>query len=437
MTSQDFSEEGTRWGLSRRTVLKATAVGSIGLGGLTGFSGSAAAAPGDVLGDVSLPSSGPGVGITFTGQHVIVIDGLGGTTMDLYDPVQSGSAPLASTKSIQDGGGNPVTLSAITWDPTRTRLWGANSSGDVYLVDIQDPTDGSQDAIATLEFNANHPQQSDRLVDGLAYDGRSDTIWYSPDVVSRVFEFQPDGTKVGEVTPKKADGSDVVRVSGVAVGADKGGRRTLYIGENQEFTNGNILRVFADDGSHISDFAVSTEFRVEDIVCNPLTYAPDEAILVKDAFEGRYRAFEVEPDTCPLPGLQVPVDIKPTSCPNPLNVKSKGVLPVAILGTADFNVSDVDPSTVTLEGVSPLRWNLEDVATPFEPVVGREAADDCTTAGPDGFVDLTFKFDTQAVVDALGPVNDGDVLVLSLEGELTDGTNFSGEDVVEIKKKGK
>jgi len=38
------------------------------------------------------------------------------------------------------------------------------------------------------------------------------------------------------------------------------------------------------------------------------------------------------------PTIEVPVDIKPTSCPNPLNVKSRGVLPVAILGTADFDV---------------------------------------------------------------------------------------------------
>ena len=63
-----------------------------------------------------------------------------------------------------------------------------------------------------------------------------------------------------------------------------------------------------------------------------------------------------------------PIDIKPQSCPNPLNVKKKGVLPVAILGTADFDVNEVDPATVELEGVAPLRWDWEDVATPDWPL---------------------------------------------------------------------
>jgi len=142
--------------------------------------------------------------------------------------------------------------------------------------------------------------------------------------------------------------------------------------------------------------------------------------------------------------LDVPVDIKPTSCPNPLNVKSKGVLPVAILGTADFDVTQVDLESVRLtygeDGVkiSPLRWALEDVATPFVPFTGKEDCLDCTTAGPDGYLDLTLKFDMQEVVAALGEVNDGDCLVLQLTGKLNDGTTeISGEDVVRILKKGK
>lgn len=100
------------------------------------------------------------------------------------------------------------------------------------------------------------------------------------------------------------------------------------------------------------------------------------------------------------------MDIKPTCCWNSLNVGSKGVLPVAILGTEDFDVSRVDPVSVQLEltdsNVTPLRWAMEDVATPFEPYTGKQNAFDCTTAEPDGYMDLTFKFDTQEVVAHLG-----------------------------------
>jgi hypothetical protein len=141
----------------------------------------------------------------------------------------------------------------------------------------------------------------------------------------------------------------------------------------------------------------------------------------------------------PGDGIEIPLDIKPTSCPNPLNTNSKGVLPVAILGTEDFDVTQIDPASVRLEGVAPLRWASEDVATPFEPYTGKgDCLADCTTDGPDGFLDLTLKFETQAVVAALGGVNDGDCIVIGLTGNLKEefgGTPIVGEDVVVIRSK--
>jgi len=41
---------------------------------------------------------------------------------------------------------------------------------------------------------------------------------------------------------------------------------------------------------------------------------------------------------------------------------------------------------------------------------------DCTTAGPDGYLDLSLRFQTQAVAAALGPVFNCQVLVLELTG---------------------
>ena len=125
--------------------------------------------------------------------------------------------------------------------------------------------------------------------------------------------------------------------------------------------------------------------------------------------------------------IEVAVDIKPQSCPNPLNVKGKGVLPVAILGTEDFDVTQIDPATIELEGESPLRWALEDVAT---------LSEECTTDGPDGYLDLTLKFDAQEIVAALGDVSGGDVVILILTGNLSSGESIDGEDVMIIIKKG-
>jgi hypothetical protein len=143
-------------------------------------------------------------------------------------------------------------------------------------------------------------------------------------------------------------------------------------------------------------------------------------------------ALELELET------EVDLDVNPTSCPNPLNVKSKGVLPAAITGSETLDVNDIDVATLRLEGVSPLRSAIEDVAAPFaSDIQDPPERDDCTTDGPDGFTDLTLTFDTQAIVAALGAVNDGDVLVLTLTGELLDGTPIEGQDVVWLKQKGK
>jgi hypothetical protein len=153
-----------------------------------------------------------------------------------------------------------------------------------------------------------------------------------------------------------------------------------------------------------------------------------------------FAVFDVPEPPNPVPE-PVAIDIKPGSCPNSLNSKSKGVLPVAILGTAEFDVNEIDPATVRLAGVAPLRWDFEDVATPYEPFTGKQDCTfDCTEMGPDGYMDATLKFDTQEVIAALGEaVLDGACLVAQLTGNLREsfgGTEIVGEDVIRINCKG-
>ena len=134
----------------------------------------------------------------------------------------------------------------------------------------------------------------------------------------------------------------------------------------------------------------------------------------------------------PVPST-ISIDIKPQSCPNPLNVKSKGVLPVAILGTADLYVTDIDITSLRLNGVAPVRSAFEDVTTP----TGTDPCD-CLELSGDGSEDLTLKFDTQAIVAALGDVQNGEEILLMLTGMLQDGTTeIQGSDCVVIKGKRK
>jgi len=142
----------------------------------------------------------------------------------------------------------------------------------------------------------------------------------------------------------------------------------------------------------------------------------------------------------------VAVDIKPGSCPNPLNIKSQGVLPVAILGAAEFDVATIDPASIRLvygeTEVAPIRSSIEDVGAPF--IGDILSCDDCYISDPDGIMDLTLKFRTQDIVAALsadiegGTIIDGSCIVLELTGFLTDETTpISGADVVSILIKGK
>ncbi len=136
------------------------------------------------------------------------------------------------------------------------------------------------------------------------------------------------------------------------------------------------------------------------------------------------------------PMTVVDLDIKPGSCPNPLNVSQPsanakapkgGVLPVAILGSGSLDVTAIDVSSLRLEGIAPLRHAYEDVATP-----AGGGACECTMLRADGFMDLTLKFDAAQLAAALGPLTAGATVPVRITGSMVDGSAISGEDCVRI-----
>ena len=144
----------------------------------------------------------------------------------------------------------------------------------------------------------------------------------------------------------------------------------------------------------------------------------------------------------PPPITYVDFDVHPTSWPNPINANSQGVTPTAILGTEAFDVTTIDVETLYLDfdpeddgdNVYPVNWAYEDVTQP----AGTDWECNDTEEGPDGFEDLTLKFNTQELVTALGEVEDGDELIIKIVGNLVDdGQAIEGDDCIVIKKKGK
>ena len=140
------------------------------------------------------------------------------------------------------------------------------------------------------------------------------------------------------------------------------------------------------------------------------------------------------------------VDIKPGSCPNPLNRDSNGVLPVALSFGDGKSAEDVDLSTLQIhraDGVGGFvdafsgrpgpKRNLEDVMTPF----GGEACD-CHSATGDGTLDVQMKFDVAELRSALelGALPKRTILELCITGRNNDGTPFIGCDCVRIQGRG-
>jgi hypothetical protein len=105
--------------------------------------------------------------------------------------------------------------------------------------------------------------------------------------------------------------------------------------------------------------------------------------------------------------IDVDIDIKPGSDPNPINQGSNGLVPVAILSSDVFDATQVDPISVSLAGATVA------VRGKGQPLAHVEDVDG------DGLLDLVVQVETTGF-DDLGT---GGIV------ELT-GKNLSGEDII-------
>jgi hypothetical protein len=110
----------------------------------------------------------------------------------------------------------------------------------------------------------------------------------------------------------------------------------------------------------------------------------------------------------------VSIDIKPGSFPNSINLGSNGVVPVAILGSATFDASQVDPLTVTMADA---KVKLKGKGTPMASLQDLNG---------DGFLDLVVQVSTSTLqLSAIAT----EAIV---EGSTVGGMSFSGKDSVNI-----
>ena len=110
----------------------------------------------------------------------------------------------------------------------------------------------------------------------------------------------------------------------------------------------------------------------------------------------------------------VEIDIKPGNYPNSINLGSGGTVPVAIISTADFDATTVNPLTVSLASASVKLRGQGTPAASSEDVNG------------DDLLDLVVHVSTQAL-----ELSSGDT-VATLQGMTYDGEYIEGTDSVRI-----
>ncbi len=130
------------------------------------------------------------------------------------------------------------------------------------------------------------------------------------------------------------------------------------------------------------------------------------------------------------------LDIKPRRCPNGIRRGTNATVWVALLGTDDVAVADVDLSSLELrradglgEAVAPTHKSYKDLSSPFDGELC-----DCHKLGKDGTVDLRMKFKTRDLVEvlALESLPRGSTVELVLTGALKEGTPLSATDCIRI-----
>ncbi len=111
--------------------------------------------------------------------------------------------------------------------------------------------------------------------------------------------------------------------------------------------------------------------------------------------------------------MDVQIDIMPDSDTNPVNLGSKGVIPVAILSSPDFDATTVLPESVELGGASVAFRGKGKLMAHDEDVNG------------DGLIDKVIQVETETA----GSWTSGEVI---LTGHTSDGLFIQGSDVVLI-----
>jgi hypothetical protein len=183
---------------------------------------------------------------------------------------------------------------------------------------------------------------------------------------------------------------------------------SLYLFDGTNYVFETFIR---SDEEYLFDSGGVDRFRIMGIEAsavldpNDATSFPTALTFVSDgSFTG---------SMIPIVVNQVDIDINPGSDLNCFNPDGHGVIPVAIFGTSDLSISDIDPDSLTLQGLA-----IKMVGKSNRYLVHTDYVNE------DVFPDLIVQFE-----DSDGWMGNGEEMA-RLTGALYDGTPIEGDDYI-------
>ncbi|MBI1849003.1 MAG: hypothetical protein HYR85_01535 [Planctomycetes bacterium] len=177
----------------------------------------------------------------------------------------------------------------------------------------------------------------------------------------------------------------------LSVGVADFDRPSIVLEAIETDANESLLTFRIDVSPLVADFANGNlGFRVQ---------LADEAVSEERDAAGdagsRFAAW-IEIESSAPPGPHVVFDAVPSWAPPVVAHAGRSVVAAVVLGGADFDVRQVDSSSVRLLGVPATAWRVRDMATPMPAVNGAVRSQQSS----DGFADLLLCFDSHEVAVA-------------------------------------
>jgi hypothetical protein len=287
------------------------------------------------------------------------------------------------------------------------------------VADANGPYEGNEGSVITLDGSGS--VDPDGIIVMYEWDLDDDGDYDDATGVTAEFTWDDNGSyTVGLMVTDDAgaiatDGAEVT-VNNVAPTVDAGDDATVYSGET--FSQDGSFEDPGSEDTHTATVDYGAGAGPESLALTDHSFTLAQTYFATGSYvvtvevvddDGGVGVDEVEVTVLRLP---VDLDIKPGSEPNSVNLKSKGVIPVAILGSADFDVTTLDVTSLAFgpAGATPAHksgGHLEDV-------------------NADGLMDLVSHYRTQET--GLTP----DALEACVLGTTTEGVEIEGCDAVRI-----